>query len=62
MNTNIGTADRVIRILIGLALISLVFVGPKTPWGWIGLIPIATAIVSFCPLYALIGISSKKST
>ena len=47
---NLGTADRALRALIGILLISLVYFVP-TPWGWIGLIPLATAIISFCPLY-----------
>ena len=58
LRANIGKADRVIRIVLGLILISLVFVGPRTPWGWIGLIPLLTAVVSFCPLYRLIGINT----
>jgi len=60
MNPNVGTIDKVIRVIIGTALISLVFVGPQTPWGWIGVIPIATAMVSFCPLYAILGIKTCK--
>ena len=55
--------ERVIRVLIGLALLSLVFVGPKTPWGWIGILPILTGASGLCPLYTLLGISTcpKKS-
>jgi len=60
MNPNVGTIDKVIRVIIGAALISLVFVGPQTPWGWIGVIPIVTALVSFCPLYAILGIKTCK--
>ncbi|MDR2013693.1 MAG: DUF2892 domain-containing protein [Rhodanobacter sp.] len=58
---NVGSADRIARIVIGLVLIALVFVGPKTPWGWIGIVPLLTAIVSFCPLYRLLGIRTDKS-
>ena len=56
-------AERVVRVLIGLALVSIVFVGPKTPWGWIGIIPILTGATGLCPLYTLLGISTcpKKS-
>lgn len=64
MNPNVGTVDKVVRIVIGVGLISLVFVGPQTPWGWIGIIPIATALVSWCPLYKIIGVNTcgaKKS-
>lgn len=60
MKQNVGGIDKVIRIIIGLALISLVFIGPKTPWGWVGLIPLATALINFCPLYPLIGFNSRK--
>jgi len=55
---NVGGIDKIIRIIIGLALISLVFIGPQTPWGWTGLIPLLTAAFSFCPLYAIIGIKT----
>jgi len=51
-------AERVIRVLAGLALISLVFIGPKTPWGWIGILPILTGSSGLWPLYTLLGIST----
>ena len=60
MKKNIGTADKWIRIVIGLFLISLDFWGPKTAWGCIGLVPLATALVNFCPAYALLKISTHK--
>jgi hypothetical protein len=56
LSKNVGSIDRVLRIVVGLGLISLVFVGPQTPWGWIGVVPLLTATISFCPLYTLIGI------
>lgn len=55
MKKNVGTIDRVVRAVLGLILVALVFVGPQTPWGWIGLILIATAGMSWCPLYRLFG-------
>ena len=55
---NVGTVDRFVRILFGLVLLSLVFVGPKTPWGWIGILPVLTGLISFCPLYRLLGLST----
>ncbi len=58
---NVGTIDRIIRVIIGLALISIVFVGPETPWGWIGLVPLLTAGVGFCPLYHVIGMNTCAS-
>jgi hypothetical protein len=56
--TNEGTADRVIRVVIGLGLLSIVFVGPQTPWGWIGVVPLATGVLGFCPLYRLVGMNT----
>lgn len=56
MQKNVGSIDRIARIVLGLVLISLVFVGPQTPWGWIGVIPIATALIGWCPAYRLLGI------
>lgn len=58
MTQNIGNIERVIRAIVGLALISLVFIGPQTPWGWIGVIPLATAILGWCPPYAMLGINT----
>ena len=55
---NEGMIDRVIRVIAGLVLISLVFVGPQTPWGWIGVLPLATGIVGFCPGYSVLGMST----
>ncbi len=56
--------ERVIRALVGIVLLSLVFVGPKTPWGWIGLLPLLTGVTGLCPLYTILGISTcpRKST
>lgn len=62
MVKNVNTVDQVVRIVAGLALISLVFIGPKTPWGWVGLILVATGFISFCPIYRMLGISSVKRT
>lgn len=56
MQTNVGKIDRILRIIAGLVLISLVFVGPKTMWGLIGVIPLVTAFVGFCPAYRILGI------
>lgn len=56
MNPNVGYLDRGIRIIIGLGLISQVFVGLHTLWGWIGVIPLATGVLGWCGLYTLLGI------
>ncbi len=53
---NVGTVDRALRIVVGLVLLSLVFVGPHTPWGWVGVVPLITAFVGVCPLYSILGI------
>jgi hypothetical protein len=55
---NEGLADRLIRVAAGLVVLSVAFVGPQTPWGYLGLIPLITGIVGFCPLYRLVGIST----
>jgi cadmium resistance protein CadD (predicted permease) len=52
---NEGTVDRVLRVVIGLGLISLVFVGPQTMWGWIGLIPLITGLTGSCLAYKAFG-------
>ena len=59
MKKNIGSADAVIRIIVGLFLLSLILWGPKTWWGLIGLIPIITVFVGYCPPYAMLGISTR---
>ena len=56
MEKNEGTIDRAIRIIVGLALLSIVFVGPQTLWGLIGIIPLATGLIGSCPIYSIFGI------
>lgn len=56
MSPNVGKIDRIIRIVIGLAIISQVFVGLHTLWGWVGLIPLFTGLVGWCGLYTVLGI------
>jgi len=53
MTVNEGKLDRAIRIVLGLALIAMVFIGPQTPWGWIGAVPLLTGLVGYCPLYSV---------
>ncbi len=60
MNKNIGTVDKSLRILVGLLLIALVFVGPQTIWGWFGVPIILIALFGWCPLYKVLGISTCK--
>lgn len=56
MGKNVGTLDRILRVIVGLGILSLYFVGPQSPWALIGLVPLATAVIGFCPAYRLIGI------
>jgi hypothetical protein len=60
MTANVGMIDRVLRILLGLLLVSLVFWGPQTPWGWVGLILIGTGAIKFCPVYSLFGLHTCR--
>jgi hypothetical protein len=60
--TNVGQLDRILRIVLGIVLIALVFVGPKTPWGWIGIVPLLTAALNWCPLYSVLGIRTCAKT
>jgi hypothetical protein len=58
MTINEGSGDRALRVVLGLAVLSLVFVGPKTPWGYLGLVPLLTGAFGMCPLYTLTGFST----
>ena len=58
MKLNEGAVDRIARIIVGIAVLSLAFIGPKTPWAYLGIVPLLTGIVGFCPLYALLGINT----
>lgn len=53
-------AERVIRVAVGLGLLSLAFVGPRTPWGFLGIVPLATGLLGSCPLYTILGISTCR--
>ncbi len=58
LNRNEHQVDRIVRVLGGLGLVSLVFVGPQTPWGWLGLVFVATGLIGWCPIYATLGLST----
>lgn len=60
MLTNENTLDRAARIALGLLLLALVVLGPKTLWGLVGLVPLITGVVGFCPLYRLVGFSTCR--
>lgn len=55
---NEGKIDRTLRVLLGAILISLVFIGPQTAWGWLGLVPLVTGLIGTCPVYSLFGINT----
>ncbi|MEP6862171.1 MAG: DUF2892 domain-containing protein [Deltaproteobacteria bacterium] len=60
MWSNESAIDRAVRVMFGIGLLALVFVGPKSAWGLIGIVPLATGLVGFCPLYRLVGIDSCR--
>ena len=55
---NEGTVDRAVRVLAGIAILSLAFIGPKSAWGYIGIVPIVTGLLGSCPAYTLFGLST----
>lgn len=57
--SNEGTIDRAVRVVAGAIILSLAFVGPQTPWGYIGIVPILTGIIGFCPAYKIFGIDTR---
>jgi len=58
MKANVGGIDKVLRIAAGLGLIGLAVAGVGTPWTWIGVIPLATGVVGFCPFYPILGLNT----
>lgn len=58
MTRNEGQIDRALRIVAGIAILSLYFVGPQTPWALLGLVPLITGLVGMCPVYSLLGINT----
>lgn len=58
MKTNVGGFDRILRIVLGLVLIGLAATGTVGAWGWIGIVPLGTALLGFCPLYTVFGLST----
>lgn len=62
MSVNIGTVERVVRVILGVAILSLTVIGPQSPWAYLGIIPILTGLSGWCPLYSVFGISTRKKT
>ena len=61
MKKNIGDSERIVRVILGLAILSLAFVGPRSPWAYLGLLPVITGTLGFCPPYAWFGVSTRRS-
>jgi hypothetical protein len=58
MKINEGTFDRALRVLAGLVLIALALTGTVGAWGWIGIVPLATGLIGWCPAYTMLGMST----
>ncbi len=58
MKANEGAIDRVLRVIAGLGVLSLAFVGPQTPWAYVGVVPLVTGLIGWCPLYAVLGFNT----
>jgi hypothetical protein len=61
MKKNVGGAERIARIIAGLAILSLAFVGPQSAWAYLGIVPLATGVIGWCPPYAIFGFSTCKN-
>jgi hypothetical protein len=62
MKPNIGKVERVVRVVVGLGILSLAFVGPRASWAYLGILPLLSGLVGWCPPYALLGISTVKGS
>jgi len=58
MQVNVGGIDRILRVVVGVVLIVLALAGTIGPWGWIGVLPLATGLFRICPAYSLIGVNT----
>lgn len=61
MTRNVGGIDRIARIVVGLALIAAAATGTVGVWGWIGVVPLATGLIGWCPPYAIFGLNTCKT-
>jgi hypothetical protein len=61
MKSNVGGIDRILRIVVGAVLVVLAVTGQVGAWGWIGLLPLATGLIGWCPPYGLLGINTCKN-
>jgi hypothetical protein len=58
MKVNVGGIDRAVRIVVGAGLVALAAMGQIGLWGWIGVVPLATGLIGYCPAYSLFGLST----
>jgi hypothetical protein len=58
MSCNVGGVDRALRVVVGALLVALAATGIVGWWGWVGLVPLATGVVRFCPVYTLLGVKT----
>ena len=58
MTKNVGSIDKIARIIAGAVLLALAVFGIGTPWTWIGIVPLATGLMNWCPAYTLIGVNT----
>jgi hypothetical protein len=61
MKANVGSIDRILRVALGLVLMGLAFTGTIGWWGWLGIVPLATGLVGWCPPYAILGLSTCRT-
>ncbi|MBN8501945.1 MAG: DUF2892 domain-containing protein [Sphingomonadales bacterium] len=61
MNRNVGQTERLIRIIVGLVLLGMAFAGMYTPWTWLGIVPLLTGVIGWCPPYAIFGINTCRT-
>ncbi|MCF6258536.1 MAG: DUF2892 domain-containing protein [Gammaproteobacteria bacterium] len=61
MNLNVGGIDKILRIVVGVALIGLTLTDVIGVWGWVGIVPLATGLINWCPLYPMIGLSTRRT-
>lgn len=61
MTKNIGGIERIVRIVAGLVLVALAATGAVGVWGWIGVVPMVTGLIGWCPPYSLLGINTCKN-
>lgn len=62
MLKNVGSIDRVLRVLVGIALIAAAWLGAIGSWGWLGLVPLTTGLIGTCPAYLPFGLSTCRAT